>query len=390
MVLAPAIDERLVAELWERQAFNSSALASLGLAVVYRGVPSDAGGPDYQEALLSTAAAGLVRGDIEFHVRSSHWYAHGHDRNAAYNDVILHVVWDDDAGATVRQDGNLVPTLALREQGHPLVSTPRQPALIEHPCVAAYASLSSVEVQAVIEHAGTMRFRDRAERFAAEMGIRPAEEVFYSALLESLGYASNRETFRDLAEAVPFAWLQTVEPSRWTGILLDAARLGPPGPVSPPAHLRPDAWRLTRLRPANHPARRIRGVAQVLAALGPSPIESALAACNSASRPAQLRRVFVVTGAVESAIGQGRADEMACSVVLPFLAGLPASGHRAFDLYRAYPSPPYNRWTRVMLERLSQAGHSFRPRRAIEHQGLHHLYHSHCRVERQGGCPACG
>jgi hypothetical protein len=390
MALAPAIDERLVAELWERQDFDPSALASLGLGLVYRGVPSDAGGPDYQEALLSTATSGLVRGDVEFHVRSSHWYAHGHDRNAAYNDVILHVVWEDDAGATVREDGELVPTLALRQQTRPIPSTACQVPLVEHPCIAVYASLSGDELRAAIQRAGTLRFEERAERFATEMEIRQPEEAFYTALLESLGYASNRETFRDLAEVVPFAWLQTVDSARWTEILLDAARLGPPGPVAPPAHLPTDAWRLTRLRPANHPARRIAGVAQVLARLGPRPIDSALAACEAALRPTALRHILVVQGGPECPIGQGRADEMVCSVLLPFLGGLPETGTRAFEIYRDYPSPPYNRWTRVMMERLLQAGHTVRPRRAIEHQGLHHLYHSHCRFERQDGCPVCG
>lgn len=390
MALAPAIDERLVAELWERQAFDSSALASLGLGVVYRGVPSDAGGPDYQEALLSTAASGLVRGDVEFHVQSTQWYVHGHDRNAAYNDVILHVVWDDDAGATVREDGELVPTLALQEYAPALVSVPRQRPLVEHPCVAAYASLSSDEVWGAIRRAGTLRFEDRAERFAAEMEFREPEEVFYTALLESLGYASNRETFRDLADVVPFAWLQTLDSGRWAEVLLDAARLGPPGPAKPPAHLPANAWRLTRLRPANHPARRILGVVQILTRLGPRPIDSVRVACESAQRSADVRRVFAVTGGADCAIGRGRADEMVCSVVLPFLAGLPGTDTRAFELYCEYPSPPYNRWTRIMLDRLLQAGHTVRPRRAIEHQGLHYLYHSHCRFERQDGCSVCG
>lgn len=390
MALAPAIDERLVTEFWERQALDPSALAALGLRVVYRGVPSDAGGPDYQEAMLSTASSGLVRGDVEFHVRSSHWYAHGHHHNAAYNDVILHVVWEDDAGATVREDGELVPTLALVGQTRPLRSGPRQRELIEHPCVVAYASLSSDELLAAIHRAGARRFEERAERFATDMQIQLPEQVLYTALMESLGYASNREAFRDLAEVVPFAWLQMVDSRLWEGILLDAAHLGPPAPITPPAHLRRDAWRLSRLRPANHPARRIAGLAQVLAHLGPHPIDGVVGASAAAARPTQLRRILVVTGGPECAIGQGRADEMVASVVLPFLAGLPERGTRAFEIFRDYPSPPYNRWTRVMLEHFSQAGHTIRPRRAIEHQGIHHLYHSHCRFERQDACPVCG
>src|SRR5256885_9362323 len=37
------------------------------------------------------------------------WRGHGHDRNPAYRNVILHVVWDGGSGA-----GCALPTLALR------------------------------------------------------------------------------------------------------------------------------------------------------------------------------------------------------------------------------------------------------------------------------------
>lgn len=390
MSVAPAIDERVVSDLWERQAFEPAVLASLGLHVVYRGVPSDAGGPDYQDALVSTADAGLMSGDVEFHVQSSDWYAHGHDRNPAYNDVILHVVWIDDAGATVREDGELVATAALRDYVDLLPQVSRQPALHEHPCIASYASVSTAALGAAIVTAGTRRFEERSGQFAAEMLDRPPEEAFYTALFESLGYASNRDTFRALAEAVPFAWLQSVEANYWVQVLLDAARLGPPGRIAPPARLPANSWRLTRLRPSNHPARRIEAVVSTLKRLGPRPVETLATTCASARRASDLRDPLLTRSPDGGVIGKGRADEIVASVVLPFLGGYPDCGERAYDLYCQYPSPPYNRWTRVMLQRFAAARHDIRPRSVIQHQGIHHLYHRHCRYERPDGCPVCG
>jgi len=58
-------------------------------------------------------------------------------------------------------------------------------------------------------------------------------------------------------------------------------------------------------------------------------------------------------------------------------------------LFQRYPGPPSTRWTRIMEDLLSQAGHSFVPRTAAEHQGLHYLYHGFCRPERARGCPVC-
>ena len=53
-------------------------------------------GPDFLNG--SIRVDGLTfAGNIELHIKASEWYQHRHDRDAAYDNVILHVVWDEDA-----------------------------------------------------------------------------------------------------------------------------------------------------------------------------------------------------------------------------------------------------------------------------------------------------
>ena len=46
-------------------------------------------------------------GDVEVDVQSNGWHAHGHDRNDAFKNVALHVVWEGEAR-------NGLPTLSLK------------------------------------------------------------------------------------------------------------------------------------------------------------------------------------------------------------------------------------------------------------------------------------
>ncbi len=387
-----AIDERLVVGIWERQAFDLAALARLGFEVVFRGVPSDAGGPDYQDAIFSTPNASLVRGDVEFHVRSSDWYHHGHAVDPRYNGVQLHVVWQDDAGCTRRQDGVVVPVLELHSVAEPLapVHAGSPSRLAPHACIATFAGFDANELTRGTALLGWMRFQEREDRFAAELELAAPDQVLYAALLEGMGYASNRQTFLRLAEAIPFSWLVGVPVTDRAAVLLDAAGLGPGTRVALPARLPPNSWRLSRLRPGNAPALRIRGALCLLERLGPSPANALADVVAAATKPVDVRERLMARVDGEVCVGAGRADELAASVVLPFIAALDSSLPGPRSLFSRYPSPPATRWTRIMIDLMSQAGHRVTVKTALDHQALHLLYTRFCRKEGSADCPLCG
>ncbi len=382
------VDERTVVDCWERQSFPTLSLEALDCSVVFRGMPSDAGGPDYQDAILAIGGRAVVGGDIEFHVRSSDWYRHGHHLNPAYNRVILHVVWTDDGTSTLRTDGSVVPVLAVGDQQRLGLPTSRH--LLPHPCIQSFAAFDTEPLLLAIHEFGLERFRARADTFAADVSALGCDEVAYRALLEALGYSANRAAFRALAEAVPYAWLMSLPSADRAASLLDAARLAPAARVRPPARIDPDLWRLSRLRPANHPARRIHGAVTLLSRAERSIGAGLVEWVQRSEHPSDLRRRLVVPATDGAFIGAGRADELAVSVVLPLVAVLEPSDGRAAWLFQHYPSPPDTRWTRHMLHLMQSAGHEIpRARGAPQHQGLHHLYHSHCRRGPSGQCALC-
>lgn len=393
MAVQTRIDERMVVALWEHQQLPAAVLDTLGLRVIFRGLPSDAGGPDYQEAVLSVGNKRILTGDIEFHVAASDWYRHGHQLNPRYNDVILHVVWTDDGSETRTESGRAVPVLAL-ERYEQLCPTPLGHRDMHPPasdgCLAAFAALPTGVLMEEIWRLGVERFDARSQRFATDLLVEEPDQVAYGALLEGLGYASNRRTFSQLADAVPYRWLQSLPRDERLLSLLDAARLGPAARIAPPAHLSEGTWRLAMLRPANHPALRLRGLVLLLDRIFPSLAAGLAEAVSAADKPADLRKLLVVREGVDTLIGPGRADELAVSVVLPLVAALNQRNRAAAGLFARYPSPPSNRWTRHMLGLLQAAGHDIASvHTAPEHQGLHHLYHSFCRMKSDGACKVC-
>ncbi|MSQ41746.1 MAG: DUF2851 family protein [Dehalococcoidia bacterium] len=71
-------------------------------------------GLDVREALFRSPHGVLLAGALEVHRRASDWERHGHARDPAYAGVVLHLVWEDDAGGSVPlAGGGRAPTVAL-------------------------------------------------------------------------------------------------------------------------------------------------------------------------------------------------------------------------------------------------------------------------------------
>ena len=70
-------------------------------------------GPDFFNAQIRIDNQ-LWAGNVEIHIKSSDWYVHHHEKDAAYDNVILHVVWEDDT-EIFRKDNSKIPTLELKD-----------------------------------------------------------------------------------------------------------------------------------------------------------------------------------------------------------------------------------------------------------------------------------
>ena len=162
----------------------------------------------------------------------------------------------------------------------------------------------------------------------------------------------------------------------------------------------PDRWRVFRIRPGNHPARRLAGAAHLLARFMETGLFEGVLQLVSASSLSigKLESSFMVrdygpcSNGKRKLIGQGRAREIVVNIVLPFIfAWAEACSHRRLErrilaLYRRYPVVGEYGMTRE-LKGLLGVGASELVGSARRQQGLLHLDKMYCRPRECIACP---
>ena len=101
--------------VWAHAIFNQQTLeTTVGnkLEVINPGQLNFQSGPDFLESHLVLDQVSWY-GNVEIHVKSSDWFKHQHHQDPAYNNVILHVVYEMDQ-PVFYPSGDEIPTLELK------------------------------------------------------------------------------------------------------------------------------------------------------------------------------------------------------------------------------------------------------------------------------------
>ncbi len=436
----PAVTEELVARVWDRQQLlgHGRLQTETGpeVQVVYPGWRGREAGPDFREALIALDGQ-LQRGDVEVHLHARDWDSHGHGDDPRYRRVILHVcLWADGAPASRRQDGELVPVLAL----YPHLRGSLEQALSwaagrlgpREPCGQLSAALGRQALQDRLAALGERRLRAKALRLQAEAAVVGWEQGAYQSLLEGCGYSQNRASFLEIAGRLPVATLAGLIAGKagarrrelLAGLLFGAAGLLEAGlPLLSAAGISRDevarvaaaprllalaapgpalAWNTFRLRPANHPARRLLGALLLLERHLEEGLVGwlvpAVRAAAAGPRPLLLQREFSVAappggGCKGCLIGPERARELAINLALPLALawGEETSDSRlsgaARRLFGAFPAASGSRALQETLGHLLGDGHGLRLSTAPLQQGVLQLRRDHCLRGRCAACP---
>ncbi|NQY06449.1 MAG: DUF2851 family protein [Flavobacteriaceae bacterium] len=218
--------EEFLQYVWKSRKFDQKKLKTsngLNVEVLNVGIQNSNSGPDFFNAKIRIDNQ-LWAGNVEIQVRSSDWYLHQHQLDVNYDNVILYVVWEDDA-AIFDKNNCQIPTLELKNKIDQKLEVNHKRLVNNQNWIPCEKNLSKVGDLTLIGFKERL-FVERLERKSIVIKARLAknknnwQETFYSLLLQSFGLKVNQEAFSLLSHELPYDIVKKVR-----GNLLDLESL---------------------------------------------------------------------------------------------------------------------------------------------------------------------
>jgi len=211
--------EDLLHYIWKYKKYPVASIRTTKghvLSVQSSGTHNQLSGPDFFNAKLVIDEQ-LWAGNVEIHIKSSDWYAHNHETDANYDNVILHVVWEDDV-AVFRSDASEIPTLELKKYISAELLSNYKKLFRQKPNVFINCG---TDITAISE----FNFNNWKERLYFERLERKSDVVFklletskndwekvlFVLLLKNFGSKVNGELFFELGQSIDFSIVRKLQ-----------------------------------------------------------------------------------------------------------------------------------------------------------------------------------
>ncbi len=253
--------------------------------VFHPGNHNNNAGPDFSEAKIQIGEK-IWAGHVEIHIKSDDWHKHGHQNDAAYNNVILHVVYEY-TKPVLDPSGNEIPTLVLNKHlNHELFF--KYQRLVSNstpiPCAANFRDTETLIRESMTERVLAERLQEKSQKIESlwQENEKDWNETFYQWMAYGFGLKVNAESMLLLSQMLPQKILAKHKNSRFQ---LEALLFGAAGLLQNSTDdyakelqtefkflkakynltvLKPSIWKLARLRPPSFPELRIAQFANLI------------------------------------------------------------------------------------------------------------------------------
>ncbi len=479
------LPEKFLSNIWKNQSYNKQFKTNDGkkIQIIDPGnenIQSD--GPDFKNARIRINDI-TFQGDIEIDSFHSDWKEHGHIYNKKYNRVILHVILSGNHkyNYVISRDGRKIPTIGLDslispEKMHSIqkaIAEERNERLYKISCNNSSSGISEEFKLNYLLTLGVERFKKKCERilhrlkelvYLKELNVMEPVvqyeldekflnrtfthedfndseiwvQVLYEFIFEALGYTSNKDIMKKIAQSVDVGFLKKNYVNGDSQELLESLFFNVSGLVpslikyedeETTAYIRKlienwdsvknnydsklfkkNNWNFAKLRPPNFPTIRLAGGIRLLNKLLKEELVSNILLnfeeLNDIKKIAKyLRDQIVVKGdgywhnhymfddkaksVINYFIGVARADDIIVNVILPYssiyfeLFGKKNITDKVFRIYLNYIQKSESRLVNDISKYLSVER---KQNVSVYHQGIINLYRNFCSQRKCLNC----
>ncbi len=163
-------------------------------------------GPDFSDAKIKIGKTTWA-GTVELHIKTSDWNKHNHQSDKNYNNVILHVVWEDDGLRKLSTEKQSVPVLELKGRVSKILLQRYEELMNANSFIPCEKSINTVR---------DITWKSWKDRLLVERLLRKVkivetylqqnnyhwEETFWWLLARNFGMKVNADAFEAIAKSI--------------------------------------------------------------------------------------------------------------------------------------------------------------------------------------------
>ena len=203
--------EDFLHHVWQFKKFDIANLKTTtgeSIQILNSGQYLQLAGPDFFNAQLIIGNQKWA-GNVEIHLKSSDWYVHHHEKDEAYDNIILHVVWENDT-PVFRKNNTEIPVLELKNYVSKSTLDNYKFLLAPKSWIFCEKQLATIN-EFVWDNWKERLFFERLERKSIaiqkllEETQQDWEAVLFCMLAKNFGLNTNGEAFLKIAQSIPFS-----------------------------------------------------------------------------------------------------------------------------------------------------------------------------------------
>lgn len=227
------MQESFLHYLWKHKKINTANLQTTqGEAIVINSVGqhNTNAGPDFFNAQI-TIDNQLWAGNVEIHVNASDWFLHNHEKDTAYDNVILHVVWEHDTDV-FRNSNTTIPTLQLKNYISETIINDYKTLFNKEDkwinCQHDFEKTDAFLINNWLERLFFERLQQKTEAIETllKTSMNNWEAVLFKLMAKNFGLKVNADAFFSISQSVNFSVIRKTQSNK---LSLEALLFGQAG-----------------------------------------------------------------------------------------------------------------------------------------------------------------